>query len=107
MPTISDGEIRVGVLHLSLDMPHLVEFISAGPSNQNSEEAIGMDMSSGKIWIARLFGVGCIVLGVIGLIVGFQEVTWKLGVVGYFTGGILLGVVALMIMADTYINRTR
>ena len=66
-----------------------------------------MDMSSGKIWIARLFALGCIALGVIGLIVGFKEVTWKLGVVGYFTGGTLLGVVALMIMADEYINRTR
>jgi len=66
-----------------------------------------MDMTSGKLWIARLFGVGCIALGVIGLIVGFKEVTWKLGTVGYFTGGTLLGVVALMIMADTYLNRTR
>ena len=31
-----------------------------------------------RTWLARLFGIGCIALGVIGLIVGFKEVTWKL-----------------------------
>lgn len=66
-----------------------------------------MDMSSVKIWIARLFGLGCIALGVIGLIVGFKEVTWKLGEVGYFTGGTLLGVVALIIMADDALDKMR
>ena len=66
-----------------------------------------MDMSSGKIWIARLFGLGCVALGIIGLIVGFKEVTWKLGTVGYFTGGTLLGVVALMIMADDALAKMR
>ena len=55
-----------------------------------------------RTWLARLFGLGCIALGVIGLIVGFKEVTWKLGHVGYFTGGILLGVVALMLMLDEF-----
>ena len=60
-----------------------------------------------RTWLARLFGMGCIALGVIGLIVSFKEVTWKLGNVGYFTGGILLGVVALMLMMDEYAEHRR
>ena len=38
----------------------------------------------------------------LALIAALKEVTWKLGVVGYFTGGILLGVVALMFMFDEF-----
>jgi len=64
-------------------------------------------MNQWRTWLARLFGLGCIALGVIGLIVGFSEVIWKLGVVGWFTGGILLGVVALILMMDEYIDLRR
>ena len=46
-------------------------------------------------------------LGIIGLIVGFADKTWKLGVVGWFTGGILLGVVAVLFMLDEYADRQR
>ena len=60
-----------------------------------------------RTWSARLFGLGCLALGVSGLIVAFKEVTWKLGVVGYFTGGVLLGVVALMLMLDEYAESRR
>ena len=57
-------------------------------------------MDAWRTWLARIFGLGCIALGIIGLIVGFKEVTWKLGTVGYFTGGTLLGVVAIMFILD-------
>jgi len=60
-----------------------------------------------RIWIARLFALACFTLGIIGLIVGFADRTWKLGVVGWFTGGILLGVVALILMLDGYAERQR
>ncbi len=59
-------------------------------------------MDSMKIWTARLFALACLALGIIGLIVGFADKTWKLGIVGWFTGGILLGVVALVLMLDGY-----
>ncbi len=59
------------------------------------------------IWTARLFALACLALGVIGLIVAFDDKTWKLGVVGWFTGGILLGVVALALMVDGYAQRNR
>jgi hypothetical protein len=64
-------------------------------------------MDHWRTWLARLFGLACVALGIIGLIVGFSEVTWKLGVVGWFTGGILLGVVALILMMDEYFELRR
>ena len=60
-----------------------------------------------KIWTARLFALACLALGIIGLIVGFTDKTWQLGVVGWFTGGILLGVVALILILDGYAERQR
>ncbi len=57
--------------------------------------------------MARMFAVGCIALGIIGLIVGFSDRTWELGTVGYFTGGTLLGVVALIFMADEFMDLRR
>lgn len=64
-------------------------------------------MDQWRTWLARLFGLACIALGIIGLIVGFSEVTWKPGVVGWFTGGTLLGVVALILMLDEYFELRR
>ena len=60
-----------------------------------------------RTWTARLFALACLSLGIIGLIVGFADKTWKLGVVGWFTGGILLGVVALLLMIDEYVEQQR
>ena len=64
-------------------------------------------MDRWRTWIARLFAIGCVALGVIGLIVGFSDSTWKLGTVGWFTGGILLGVVALIFLADEAMDQRR
>ena len=61
-----------------------------------------MKLTLWRTWLARLFGLGCIALGIIGLIVGFSEKIWKLGTVGYFTGGSLLALVAIMLMLDEY-----
>ena len=59
-------------------------------------------MSIWRTWLARLFGLGCVALGIIGLVVGFSDNVWKLGTVGYFTGGALLALVAIMLMLDEY-----
>ena len=66
-----------------------------------------MKIALWRTWLARLFGVGCIALGIIGLIVGFSEKIWKLGAVGYFTGGALLALVAIMLMLDEYAESRR
>lgn len=64
-------------------------------------------MDTMKIWTARLFALACLALGIIGLIVGFTDKTWQLGVVAWFTGGIFLGVVGLILILDGYTERER
>ena len=64
-------------------------------------------MSAARIWLSRLAGVACIALGVIGLIAGFSDRIWKLGVEGWFTGGVLIGVVAVILMLDESISSSR
>jgi hypothetical protein len=64
-------------------------------------------MQQWRTWLARMFGLACVALGVIGLIVGFSDRIWQLGTVGWFTGGTLLGVVALILMMDEYIELRR
>ena len=64
-------------------------------------------MDQWRTWLARLFGVACVALGIIGLIAGFSDRIWKLGTVGWFTGGTLLGVVAIILMMDEYFELRR
>ena len=59
-------------------------------------------MNLWRTWLARLFGLACIALGIIGLFVAFSGLTWKLGIAGWFTGGTLLGVVAIILLLDEY-----
>ena len=64
-------------------------------------------MDSWRIMAARLFMLACLALGIIGLITGFADKTFKLGAVGWFTGGTLLGVVAIIIILDDFAQRQR
>tara|TARA_B100000315_G_scaffold149356_1_gene138094 strand:+ start:368 stop:571 length:204 start_codon:yes stop_codon:yes gene_type:complete len=64
-------------------------------------------MDTWRAWLARLFGLACVALGIIGLIAGFSDKVWKLGTVGWFSGGTLLGVVALILMLDEYVDSRR
>lgn len=64
-------------------------------------------MAIWRTWLARLSGLACIALGIIGLIVGFTDRIWKLDVVGWFTGGTLLGVVAIILLLDEYTESRR
>ncbi len=57
--------------------------------------------------VARLFTLGAFACGVIGLIVGIIEREWRLSVTGWFTGGILLAVLALTLLADEYAEARR
>jgi len=47
-------------------------------------------MANWRTLLARLFALGCVTLGVLGLIAGATDNVWKLGTEGYFTGGTLL-----------------
>ncbi len=57
--------------------------------------------------LARLFvaaGLGC---GIVGLLIGVVERTWKLGVTGWFTGGILLAILGIALLLDEYFDLSR
>ena len=59
-----------------------------------------MDIGNKRTLVARtaaLLGVAC---GVIGLIAGLTEQTWRLGSIGWFTGGGLLLLSALYVILD-------
>ena len=60
-----------------------------------------------RILLARLFAVGAFACGVIGLIGRLTTHPWKLGVTGWFTGGTLLAVLALVVYADHYFASRR
>ncbi len=55
-----------------------------------------------RIVLARLVMLGALACGVLGLVAGLIERDWRLGVTGWFTGGILLAVLALVVLADEY-----
>ena len=57
-----------------------------------------------KIRIARLFVVVAFASGVIGLVVGVIEREWRLGVTGWFSGGTLLALLAVALLADAYME---
>lgn len=52
--------------------------------------------------LARMMIVGGFVCGFIGLTVGIIDRSFKLGVVGWFTGGALLAVLSVAILVDSY-----
>ena len=58
-----------------------------------------------RILLARLFMAGALVAGVLGLVVGLIDKTWKLGVEGWLTAGVLLAVLSLVALADEYFER--
>ncbi|MDP6549594.1 MAG: hypothetical protein QF659_05940 [Dehalococcoidia bacterium] len=64
-------------------------------------------MANWRTSLARLFALGCVTLGILGLIVGATDRVWKLGTVGWFTGGTLLGVVAIILLLDEYADLRR
>ena len=58
-----------------------------------------------RILLARLAMLLAVLCGVIGLVVGILGANWKLEVTGWFTGGSLLAILALVILADEYFAR--
>ena len=55
-----------------------------------------------RILIARLVMLGAFACGVIGLVAGLTDSMWKLEPTGWFTGGTLLAVLSLVVLADEY-----
>ncbi len=63
-----------------------------------------MDMSQPKIIVAKLVMLAALACGIIGLIAGLSDSEWKLGVTGWFTGGALVAVLSLVVLADHYFD---
>lgn len=59
-----------------------------------------MDLGSTRILIARILVAIGFLCGVIGLIAGLEDRVLKLSPWGWFTGGILLMMIALFILLD-------
>lgn len=57
--------------------------------------------------LGRLFGGAGLGCGVLGLLIGIVERTWKLGVTGWFTGGILLALLGIGLLLDEYFESRR
>ena len=55
-----------------------------------------------RIMLARLFMLGALATGLIGLVAGLSDKAWKLGATGWFTGGTLLAVLSLVALAAHY-----
>ena len=56
-----------------------------------------------RILLARLFALIAFVSGFIGLVAALAEREWRLAGIGWFGGGTLLAVLALVILADEYV----
>lgn len=59
-------------------------------------------MEDMKITLARIIMVLAVACGVIGLIAGLADKSWKLEPIGWFTGGTLLAVLCVVMLADHY-----
>jgi len=58
----------------------------------------------GRILLARLLALGAFACGIIGLVAGLIDRVWKLDITGWFTGGTLLALLALIAFADQHLQ---
>ena len=57
-----------------------------------------MNLAEWRIHLARLLMLLAVVCGLIGLVIGIDERQWKLGVIGWLTGGTLLAVLSIVVL---------
>jgi peptidoglycan biosynthesis protein MviN/MurJ (putative lipid II flippase) len=64
-----------------------------------------MDAAQWRTSFARLMLTGALACGLVGLVIGVVDRTWKLGVTGWFTGGTLLALIAIGLLVDETMRR--
>lgn len=64
-----------------------------------------MKIQRRKTTIARLGATLGALCGVIGFFGGLAELPWRLGVTGWFSGGLLLALVSLVVLVDAALPR--
>ena len=62
------------------------------------------DVRTVLVWVIVVAALAC---GIIGLVVGILDKEWKLGIIGWFTGGTLLAVIRMAILADEFLEARR
>ena len=66
--------------------------------HQRQEMAV---MDDWRIWLGRLRALSGRICGIFGLIMGLSDdFTWKLGAQGWFTGGTVAGLLAVVMYLD-------
>ena len=67
-----------------------------------------MNLGEWKILLVRFFGFSALGCGIAALVLGFlDERTWNVGVQGWFSGGILLALLAIFLVIDDYVEARR
>lgn len=59
-----------------------------------------MEIGTKRTAVARIAAGLSFLCGVVGLLAGLTEHTWKLWPMGWFTGGTLLALIALFVLLD-------
>ena len=57
--------------------------------------------------MARWLGLGALACGIVAVVIGIIGRSWKLGVHGWFAGGILLALLAVILILDEYTESRR
>ena len=58
-------------------------------------------MDDWRIWLGRLGALSTLICEIFGLIMGLSDnFTWKLGAQGWFTGGTIIGLLAVVMYLD-------
>ena len=66
-----------------------------------------MNMDEWHVMFARLLMLLAMACGLVGLVIGVVEREWRLGVTGWFTGGTLLAILSILILADHYVEHRK
>ena len=67
-----------------------------------------MSISEFKTVLARIFALAALGCGIAGVVLSFFEGrVWNLGVLGWFTGGVLLALLAIFLVLDEYAESRR
>lgn len=66
-----------------------------------------MNMDEWRVMFAKLLMLLAMACGLVGLVIGVVEREWRLGVTGWFTGGTLLAILSILILADHYVEHRK
>ena len=64
-----------------------------------------MGLRRRKVMLARLGAAIGALCGVIGFFGGLAELPWRLGATGWFSGGLLMALVSLVVLVDSALTR--